>query len=66
MKYGIEGGIMNSKMVGATALCVAFIASGAFAQDFCNAKHSGSKKTVSFTDAVSRMTKARPSLRCMP
>ena len=40
---------MNSKMVGATALCVAFIASGAFAQDFCNAKHSGAKKTVSFS-----------------
>ena len=40
---------MKSKMVGATALCVAFIASGAFAQDFCNASHSGSKKTVSFS-----------------
>ena len=40
---------MRSKMVGATALCVAFIASGAFAQDFCNAKHSGAKKTVSFS-----------------
>ena len=40
---------MNSKMVGATALCVAFIASGSFAQDFCNASHSGSKKTVSFS-----------------
>ena len=40
---------MRSKMVGATALCVAFIASGSFAQDFCNASHSGSKKTVSFS-----------------
>ena len=40
---------MRTKMVGATALCVAFIASGAFAQDFCNASHSGSKKTVSFS-----------------
>ena len=28
---------------------MAFAASGAFAQDFCNASHSGSKKTVSFS-----------------
>lgn len=40
---------MNSKILGASALCVAFAASGAFAQDFCNASHSGSKKTVSFS-----------------
>ena len=40
---------MNSRIIGATALCVAFVASGAFAQDFCNASHSGSKKTVSFS-----------------
>ena len=25
------------------------LASGAFAQDFCNASHSGTKKTVSFS-----------------
>ena len=40
---------MNSKILGASALCLAFAASGAFAQDFCNASHSGSKKTVSFS-----------------
>ena len=32
---------MKSKIIGASALCVAFAASGAFAQDFCNASHSG-------------------------
>ena len=40
---------MKTRIIGASALCVAFIASGAFAQDFCNASHSGSKKTVSFS-----------------
>jgi endo-1,4-beta-xylanase len=40
---------MKTRIIGATALCVAFVASGAFAQDFCNASHSGSKKTVSFS-----------------
>ena len=40
---------MNVRILGASALCVAFAASGAFAQDFCNASHSGTKKTVSFS-----------------
>ena len=40
---------MKTRIIGATALCVAFVASGAFAQDFCDASHSGSKKTVSFS-----------------
>jgi len=39
---------MKIRIIGASALCVAFAASGAFAQDFCNATHSGTKKTVSF------------------
>ena len=38
---------MKSKIIGASALCVAFAASGAFAQDFCsNAQHSGEKVTI--------------------
>ena len=40
---------MNVRILGASALCVAFAASGAFAQDFCNASHGGTKKTVSFS-----------------
>ena len=40
---------MNVRILGASALCVAFAATGALAQDFCNASHSGSKKTVSFS-----------------
>lgn len=32
---------MKIRIIGASALCVAFAASGALAQDFCNASHSG-------------------------
>ena len=39
---------MKTRIIGASALCMAFIASGAFAQDFCsNAQHSGDKVTIS-------------------
>ena len=39
---------MKTRIIGASALCVAFAASGALAQDFCQtAAHSGSKVEVS-------------------
>ena len=39
---------MKTRIIGASALCVAFAASAAFAQDFCsNAQHSGDKVTIS-------------------
>jgi Cobalamin biosynthesis protein CobN and related Mg-chelatases len=39
---------MKTRIIGASALCVAFAASGALAQDFCsNAQHSGDKVTIS-------------------
>ena len=39
---------MKTRIIGALALCVAFAASAAFAQDFCsNAQHSGDKVTIS-------------------
>ncbi len=42
------GGFMKIRIIGASALCVAFAASGALAQDFCQtAAHSGSKVEVS-------------------
>ena len=42
------GGFMKTRIIGASALCVAFAASGALAQDFCQtAAHSGSKVEVS-------------------
>jgi Glycosyl hydrolases family 11. len=39
---------MKIRIIGASALCIAFAASAAFAQDFCsNAQHSGDKVTIS-------------------